>query len=239
VLEAVLFDWGHTLMDWVPSDELLEAGHRAGLAAIGAAADRAPALTERYHAEEKLHDWEVPEEVEYPALLRAMLTDVGVKVDDAALELFLVAEHAEWAPARRLASTTHALLDAIRERGLKTGLVSNAFDPGWLLLRDLDEMELAQRLDVAVFSSDVGLRKPHPQIFMRALDQIGVAPENTLFVGDRLRQDVGGAHELGMRTVQALWFRAEEDVGGIEPDFRAFTQFDVLNIVRRLLGESH
>jgi putative hydrolase of the HAD superfamily len=237
VLNAVLFDWGHTLMDWVPDDELLEAGHRAGLAAVGAPADRAPALTERYRSEEKLSDWEVPEEVEYPALARAMLADVGVDVDDVALERFLVAEHAAWAPARRLASTTHALLDAIRERGLKTGIVSNAFDPGWLLMRDLDEMELAPRLDVAVFSSDVGLRKPHPKIFLRALEELTVQPDHALFVGDRLRQDVGGAHALGMRTVQAMWFRAEEDVDGIEPDFRAFTQFDVLNVVRRLTGE--
>jgi hypothetical protein len=35
VLDAVLFDWGHTLMDWVPSPELLAAGHRAGLEGLG------------------------------------------------------------------------------------------------------------------------------------------------------------------------------------------------------------
>jgi putative hydrolase of the HAD superfamily len=237
VLEAVLFDWGHTLMDWTWDDVLLEAGHRAGLAAIGAPADRTAALSELYRNEERLHSWEVPEEVEYPALARELLAVVGVEVDDADLERFLIAEHAAWAPARRLASTTHALLDAIRERGLKTGLVSNAMDPGWILVRDLDEMGLQDRLDVAVFSSDVGLRKPRPEIFRRALDELAVAPERTLFVGDRLREDVGGAHELGMRTVQALWFRAEENENGVEPDFRAFTQFDVLNAVRRLIGE--
>src|ERR671934_224671 len=169
----------------------------------------------------------------------AMITNVGVEVDDAELERFLLAEHAAWAPARKLASTTHALLDAIRERGLKTGIVSNAFDPGWILMRDLEEMGLAERLDVAVFSSDVGLRKPHPRIFLRALEELGVEPQHALFVGDRLRQDVGGAHELGMHTVQAMWFRAEEVDGAPEPDFRAFTQFDVLNVVRRLTGETH
>ena len=42
---------------------------------------------------------------------------------------------------------------------------------------------------------------------------------------------------LDMRTVQAMWYRAEERVDGVEPDFQAFTQFDVLNIVRRLVGE--
>jgi HAD superfamily hydrolase (TIGR01509 family) len=225
-------------MDWTWDNALLEAGHREGLAAIGAPVDKAPALSESYRNESRLFSWEVPEEVEYPALARELLASVGVEVDDEQLERFLIAEHAAWAPARRLAPTTHALLDAIRERGLKTGLVSNSMDPGWLLVRDLDEMGLADRLDVAVFSSDVGWRKPRPEIFERALEELAVRPERTLFVGDRLREDVGGAGELGMHTVQALWFRAEESENGVEADFRAFTQFDVLNAVRRLIGEA-
>jgi putative hydrolase of the HAD superfamily len=88
-----------------------------------------------------------------------------------------------------------------------------------------------------VFSSDVGVRKPSPEIFLRALGELGVAADRALFVGDRLRQDVGGAHGVGMRAVQAMWYRAEEGEDEVEPDFVAFTQFDVLNVVRRLTGE--
>jgi putative hydrolase of the HAD superfamily len=110
-------------------------------------------------------------------------------------------------------------------------------DPAWILVRDLEEQGLAERMDAVVFSSDVGVRKPRREIFERALDELGVSAERALFVGDRLDADVRGAHEVGMRTVQALWFRAEED-SDVEPDFRAFTQFDVLNVVRRLLGET-
>jgi putative hydrolase of the HAD superfamily len=97
-------------------------------------------------------------------------------------------------------------------------------------------MGLADRLDFAVFSSEVGVRKPHPQIFERALEALGVEPENALFVGDRLYEDVRGAGELGMTTVQALWFRADDHPEGGEPDHQAFTQLDVLNVARRLLG---
>ena len=86
----------------------------------------------------------------------------------------------------------------------------------------------------SVFSSEVGVRKPDPRIFRRALDALGVEPENALFVGDRLYEDVLGAARAGMRTVQALWFRADEHPEGGEPDFQAFTQMDVLNIARRL-----
>jgi putative hydrolase of the HAD superfamily len=162
-----------------------------------------------------------------------MLADVGVDVDDDELARFLEAEHAAWAPARRVGSMSEALLDSLHDRGLKTGLVSNTWDPRWLLERDLEQMGLLSRLDTTVFSSDVGVRKPRPEIFDRALGELGVEPERTVFVGDRLDADVRGAGDLGMTTIQAMWFRAEED-DAIRPDHQAFTMVDVLRIVERL-----
>jgi putative hydrolase of the HAD superfamily len=239
VLEAVLFDWGDTLMQFVYDPELVGAGHRAGLEAIGR--DELPdveALTDHFRERYEPLFW-VPgtvEEIEYPGFVRELLGDFGVTVDQEELRRYLEAEHAAWGPARHLAAHAHALLDALHERGLKLALVSNAFDPGWLLHRDLEQMGLAKRLDFSVFSSEVGLRKPHPAIFERALGALEVEPQRALFVGDRLYEDVRGAGEVGMTTVQALWFRADEHPGGREPDHQAFTQMDVLNLVRRLRG---
>jgi len=241
VLEAVLFDWGDTLMQFVFDEELIGAGHRAGLSALDRDdLPRVEEVTAHFREQYEPLFW-VPgtlEEIEYPGLVRRCLLDFGLEVADDELARFLEAEHAAWEPARVLASTTHALLESLRRRGLRLGLVSNAFDPGWILHRDLEQMGLAQRLDFAVFSSEVGLRKPHPAIFERALDALEVEPANALFVGDRLYEDVRGAGELGMKTVQALWFRADEHPDGREPDHQAFTQMDVLNVVRRSLGES-
>ena len=236
MLEAVLFDWGDTLMDFQFDEELMDRAFRAGLAALGR--EGLPADDIRAHFRERFEPlfW-VPgtlEEIEYPGMIRDALAHFGIELSDEELARFLEAEHAAWQPARVLGSTTHALLDALREDGLKLGLVSNAFDPGWLLRRDLEQMGIEQRIDVAVFSSEVGKRKPHPEIFERALAALEAAPERTLFVGDRLYEDVRGAGELGMTTVQALWFRADEHPDGREPDYQAFTQFDVLNIARRL-----
>lgn len=241
MLDAVLFDWGHTLYDFVFEEELFDAGWEAGLAAL--APDSPPdhgEVAARFR-EEYLPRIFAPgtiEEVEYPTLIRELLAEFGVEADEDGLARFLEAEHAAWAPARRMGDSTHALLDALRARGLKLGLVSNVFDPPWLLHRDLESMGLAERLDTAVFSSEVGRRKPDPLIFETALERLRVAPGRTLFVGDRRYEDVRGASELGMRTVLALWFRADEDERGVEPDYEAFTQMDVLNVVRRLLGEA-
>jgi putative hydrolase of the HAD superfamily len=241
MLRAVLFDWGDTLMQFGYDPELVEAGQRAGLEALGR--ERLPetaAITAHFREHYEPLFWApgTLEEIEYPGLVRELLGHFGVNVSDEELGRFLEAEHAAWEPARVLGGTTHALLEALRERGLKLGLVSNAFDPGWLLHRDLEQMGIAQRIDHAVFSSEVGKRKPHPEIFQRALDELGVSAEESMFVGDRLWEDVHGANELGMTSVQAVWFRADENPEAGEPDHQAFTQMDVLNIADRLLREA-
>ncbi len=239
MLRAVLFDWGDTLMEFRFDEELMDTAFRAGLEALGRD-DLAPADEVRAHFREQYEPlfW-VPgtlEEIEYPGVIRETLGHFDVQVSDEELDRFLEAEHEAWQPARVLGATTHAMLESLRSRGLKLGLVSNAFDPGWLLRRDLEQMGVADRIDFAVFSSEVGKRKPHPEIFEQALTALDTAAEESLFVGDRLFEDVRGAGELGMTTVQAMWFRADENPDGAEPDHQAFTQMDVLNIADRLLG---
>ena len=234
MLDAVLFDWGDTLMQWAPEPDLLEAGHAAGFAAIGR--ELVAGVTDRFRDVYIASFFEpgIIEEIEYPGEVRRLLSEFSVHVDDDELRRFLEAEHADWRPACRLAATTHALLESLRERGLKLGLVSNAFDPADLLHRDLAEMGVAERLDVAVFSSEVGRRKPDPLIFEQALERLGAAPERSLFVGDTLATDIAGASALGMQTCLARWFRADENPAAPEPDFEAFTQMDVLTIAGRL-----
>jgi putative hydrolase of the HAD superfamily len=241
VIDAVLFDWGDTLFHFAWDESLVEAGWEAGLATLDRDGlpgheDTAARFRERY-----LPLLWIPgslDEIEYPAMVRELMEGFGIELSDDDLSRFLEAEHSAWEPARQLGDSTHALLDSLRERGLKTGLVSNAFDSGWLLRNDLERMGIADRLDAAVFSSEVGKRKPHPAIFEAALEQLGVEPERALFVGDRRFEDVRGAKEAGMTTVLGYWFRADEDERGLEPDYEAFTQMDVLNVVRRLQGET-
>jgi putative hydrolase of the HAD superfamily len=239
VLRAVLFDWGDTLMRWAWDEPLLEAGHRAGLEAIGRdGLPQADAVADRFREAYLPFLW-VPgtvEELEYPGLVRELLSHFGVEVTDAELDAFLESEHAAWEPARRLGPATHELLEALRGRGLKLGLVSNAIDSGELLHRDLDRMGVAERLDVAVFSSEIGLRKPHPAIFEHALGRLGVEARDALFVGDDLLADVGGAAGVGMRTVQATWFRMDERADEPEPDYRAEAPTDVLEVVESLVA---
>jgi len=222
LIEAVLFDWNNTLVQLTWDDELLVAGHRAALAAVGSTLD-ADDFTARYRDVVLAR---ATHEDPYADLLR----ELGV--DD--VDRFMDAEHELWRPAYAVLGSAQALLDSLRGKGVKTGLVANSWpDPARLLRADAAAFGLADLLDVMVFSEDVGVAKPRPEIFLHALEKLGVEPEDALFVGDRLVNDVQGAAQAGMTTVQALWFNAD-DTPGIEADFLAFTPMDVLNLVRRL-----
>jgi putative hydrolase of the HAD superfamily len=237
VLKAVLIDWGGTLMQDEWSDEIALEGHTAGLAAIAREGLPTAEVFTRYlgEHEEELFALTGDDEIDIAAVMRTSFTNQGVDLEDDDLRLFLRTAHDVWASYYSLAASTHALLEALRNRGLKLAIVSNTASPAWLLMPVLERQGLVERVDVVVLSSEVGKRKPHPAIFERALSELDVRPEEALFVGDRLDADVYGASRVGMRTVQALWFRADDVPIDAEPDFQAFTQMDVLNVVDRLI----
>jgi putative hydrolase of the HAD superfamily len=216
MLAAVLFDWNNTLVHFEWDDERMLEGHRAALGRDD------PDFTRRWHELVFGDHGYRP----YAELLR----ELGV--DDA--DAYIDAEHEVWRPAHSVLASASALLDSLRARGLRTGVVANSWpDPARVLRADAQAFGLADKLDAMVFSEEVGARKPAPEIFEYACAQLAIEPEDTMYVGDNLEADVQGAGNLGMTTVQALWFRAD-DTQGIEPDFMAFTPMDVLNAVRRL-----
>ena len=238
-LGAVLFDWGGTLMQEEWSDEIALDGYAAGLTALGRTGLPTAEVLTRYFAEHEAELFALvgEDEIDIADVMRRSFADHGVDLEDDDLRLFLTAAHDVWASQYLLASTTHALLEAVRRRGLAIAIVSNTASPEWLLRPALERQGLVQRVDAIVLSSEVGKRKPHPAIFDRALAEVGVGAERALFVGDRLVADVAGASRAGMKTVQALWFRADDAEVDVEPDFQAFTQMDVLNAVDRLLAK--
>jgi putative hydrolase of the HAD superfamily len=239
MLRAVTFDWGDTLMRDAWSDEIALAGNAAGLAAIAEREDLpdAAALAAWWASPERpLADDRREDEVDWMALQRACFDELGVPLGDDELDAYVSAMYASWRDGIALSAHAHALLEALRGRGLRLAVISNVAAPGRLVREALARQGLTERFDAIVLSCEVGKRKPHPAIFERALDELGVAPSETLHVGDRRYHDVGGAGALGIGTVQALWFRADDDEESPEPDHEAFTMFDVLNIADRALG---
>ena len=217
MVEAVLFDWTNTLVELEWDDARVEEGHRAALGRDD------PDFTARWR------ELVFGDHGHRP--YAELLGELGVADPDA----FIDAEHEVWRPAYAVLATAEALLDALHARGVKTALVANAWpDPGRVLRADAAAFGFAERLDVMVFGEELGIRKPEPGIFLHAARELGVEAEAAMYVGDDLVNDVQGAANVGMTTVQAMWFRADDSPEPIEPDFLAFTPMDVLNIVRRI-----
>ena len=152
-------------------------------------------------------DREVPTELRMGDVLRRL----GIEDGDLARELTrlhmgvlrsgveVVAHHGE-------------VLDRLR-RTLRLGLCSN-FSHSETALAVLDDAGLRDRLDprALVVSDEFGLRKPRAEIFAEVVTRLGVAPAETLHVGDSLRADVAGAANAGLRTA---WItRRVNDVPG-------------------------
>lgn len=110
----------------------------------------------------------------------------------------------------------------LKERGLKTGLVSMCSPEVPELWRALP---VARLIDAEVFSSEDGVRKPDPAIYALAAERLGVAPERCLYVGDGSFGELTGAAKAGMTAVliraaheaEQLIARAEEDSAWADP----------------------
>ncbi|MET7385984.1 HAD family hydrolase [Streptomyces sp. NPDC005529] len=85
------------------------------------------------------------------------------------------------------------VLGALRERGVAVGVVSNI---GWDLRPVFREHGLDAHVGAYALSYEHGVQKPDPRLFAVACAALGVAPEDTLMVGDDRRAD-GGAAALG------------------------------------------
>jgi HAD superfamily hydrolase (TIGR01549 family) len=228
VIKAVFFDWGNTLAAWEFDPELFVEGHVRGLAALGPQAPTQEAFTEAF-GERVLPLLLGPEEdeVDYVAEVGSLLAALGVDADDAAVWRFAEAEHRVWRPSHRIEPDVLDLLDTLRDRNLRVGLVSNVFDPPALMRGLFAEIGLLQRLDAVALSPEVGKRKPHPAIFEAALEQASVVPAEVVMVGDRLHEDVGGAQAVGLAAIQAAWFERDRS-GAAVPAAIAETPADVL-----------
>ncbi len=88
--------------------------------------------------------------------------------------------------------------------GYRLGIVSNTWLPASAVKGYLDHQALSPFFETCVYSSAVRYMKPHREVFRCALGAMNINPERTVFVGDRLDNDVMGAARVGMRTILCL-----------------------------------
>ena len=219
-VRAILFDFGHTLVDFQRTQEALHAAYEQIRARIEAVAymevpelldlvERVAGGVDRLVAES--YEQRRMEEVAQAEMFRQALSGIGFDLPDDVIEHIVALDHSAYSNSITVEPEVLATLEELRRAGYRMGLVSNISLRPDLMRADLERMGLAQYLDATVFSSEVGVRKPDPRIFQEALDRLRVEPPETVFVGDRLYDDVSGAQAVGMRSVLTRQFRQEDD----------------------------
>jgi FMN phosphatase YigB (HAD superfamily) len=220
-LSAVTFDFWGTLFEWNGwaaevrrqsvrdfvaryrselSAEVVDAAFAAGLSAQGRAWRKSnhfgpAAIIEHFLAELRL---EAPPESR--AELQSLIED---PVPERALTPIAGVE---------------AAIGRLRERGLRLGIVCDSgMMVGRVLRGQLERTGLSRHFEAGAlaFSDEVGVTKPRPEIFQRALGGLGAEPAQAAHVGDLRFTDMAGARALGMRAVR---FRGFNDDTGEGPE---------------------
>ena len=225
-LEAVLFDYGHTLIhvDERPHSALVSAYEQVNrLLARTLSRDvpSAQTLIERVSivvdgAIQQDYALGREDEVEIATIYDRALRALGLELEPDVIERVMELEQDGWLNSVHVGPDVVDTLSWLRSAGLRLGVVSNAAYRPALMRRQVTALGLAGFFDGLTFSSAVGVRKPSPRIYQDALRQLAVEPAAALFVGDRLREDVKGPQSLGMRAVLLREWRQEEDAGGAD-----------------------
>jgi HAD superfamily hydrolase (TIGR01509 family) len=100
--------------------------------------------------------------------------------------------------ATRLCEDTVPFLEWLRSNGVLTALVSNCADTTRGLLESLGVVPL---VDAVILSCEVGSVKPYPEIYVTALEELGVAAVDAAFIDDQPTFCVG-AEAVGIRPIQ-------------------------------------
>ncbi|MDP9174684.1 MAG: HAD family hydrolase [Planctomycetota bacterium] len=209
MVRAILFDLGDTLLDFQPLDtkSIVKNGARDSYQRLEQVGCKLPSL-KRYHNANvravklglilaKLRG----QEFNLLNMMRRRTARLGAPDTDQFMHEVGWLWYKHVVPYSSIEPDLVSTLQVLRNAGLKLGIVSNTFVGGVLLDRHLQVMGLLDYFPVRIYSCEFGVCKPNPRIFKEALSAIGMRPQETMFVGDVVKNDVIGAGRLGMTTV--------------------------------------
>jgi putative hydrolase of the HAD superfamily len=190
MIRAVLFDVGGPLDMEIASEAAIDADIRTGLAREGYEVHEDAWEAASRHAVDSFA----------PNHYRAVIWQL-TQGDRGTCERIL-----EWMEERshsrdffELRPGIPEVLEALKKRGLKLGLVAN--QPAAVLAR-LTRHGIGHFFENEGITGVHGFRKPDVRLFLRACEELAVAPAECIMVGDRVDNDIAPASLLGMRTVR-------------------------------------
>lgn len=193
-MRAVIFDWDLTLWDsWGIHLRLME--HTA--AELDRPVPSPEDVAAEFHRPFRQH----------------LLQFFGSRPDaddelDAILEVYLARYEGIVAHRNYLFPGVASLLPALQRRGVRVGIVSDKIPH--FGLSELRQSGMERFVDSANFKTDARPYKPAPDGLISVLDELGVAPGDSMYVGDA-PQDIVCARNVGAASAAALWSPIDRD----------------------------
>jgi putative hydrolase of the HAD superfamily len=209
MMKAVLFDLGHTLInyhnDWRGPERKAVGNVAKMVCQVTDSCNEKDVKTYLLDLLDQGKKRKLSEQIEIPLpeVLNDCYAHFDCDGDDTLVLEGMEAFYAVLLERRKLVPGAKEMLEDVQVRGYSIGLIS---DVAWGLtsdfpMRDVRHFGLDEYFDDMVFSTDVGIRKPNPRIFKMALFNLGVKAEESVYVGNNLQADIKGALGVGMTAV--------------------------------------
>ncbi|GDX31312.1 hypothetical protein LBMAG15_02460 [Actinomycetes bacterium] len=235
-IEAVVFDWGGTLTPWHDIDLFAQWYAYAEIYDPPRAAALAQQLLDA-----ETYRWQLQREsggATSTGALDSIFINLGINTGSAAHFSALSNYLDFWAPHTLADPQAGELLRQLRSTGLAIGVLSNTLWPRAHHQEVFERDNLAQLIDAACYTSEMEVAKPHRESFLSIASRLDVAPEQCVFVGDRIWDDIYGAQQVGMRAIWIPHSKVPSEqipAGDAVPDAIAHELIEVSDIVRRWL----
>jgi putative hydrolase of the HAD superfamily len=227
-VDAVIFDWGGTLTRWHDIDFHAES---LALAQAVVNADHDIEVSRQRLHEAGNTIWSRSRDHQRSATVDDLFAEAGLEHDPELLSAY----YEFWEPHTATDPEVRPLWEALKADGLKVGVLSNTIWPRAFHERIFERDGVLDLVDGDVYSSEIPWTKPSPKAFTSAMHAVDVDdPARCVYVGDRLYDDIWGAHNAGLRAIHIPLSRIPvEQVGHTEgePDAVAHRLSEIRDIV--------
>jgi len=208
-LKAILFDLGSTLLEYenFEWEEIARKGMKAGHQFLIEIFPNVPPIeicAGIFHQSYTMLSAERQEdlkEVNFEEIVFESFRKMNLPAEPELMRNFIYAFYQPISEDVAEVDGSSKALKELKSLGLKLVIVSNSIFPAYLHLMELRRFGILPHIDGMVFSCELGVRKPHPDIYICALEIAGCSPDEAIFVGDRFEEDIKGPEDIGLTGI--------------------------------------